>query len=153
MHPLIHLPDPSLPQLLRSLFQAGWCPHTGTDTCRTGLSGHYFGIVLTRFHRHPVCGPVNSLHGNSCAWSPMQPGSLQFSGISGLLGRHLYIHCTFLEELQCVSLAALLFAHPLGPKDSENFVCWASQFKLKGNLNILLRNRWVLCVHQKKRMA
>lgn len=38
-----------------------------TDTCRTKPAGwmrlnvHYFGITLARIHRHPVCGPADSL--------------------------------------------------------------------------------------------
>lgn len=82
VHPLTHLPDPWLLQLLRSLFQAEWCPHAAlgwTDTCRTEPAdwlGITLAFVLTRFHTHPVCGSVDSLHGNSCAWSPIQPESL-----------------------------------------------------------------------------
>lgn len=55
------------------------------------LSGHYFGIVLIMFHRHPVWGPVDSLHENICAWFPIQPGSLQFSDINGIRQTYLWI--------------------------------------------------------------
>lgn len=69
MHPLIHLPDPSLSLLPRSLFSARCCLNRAlglADTCRTEPTGwmrlnvRYFGIALPRIYRHPVCGPADS---------------------------------------------------------------------------------------------
>lgn len=64
-----HLLASSLLLLLRSLFSAGRCLHTVLDvtrTCRTEPTGWtkltvlYFGITLTRIHRHSVCSPADS---------------------------------------------------------------------------------------------